>query len=110
MIVLLGSTEKANIFLWAFREVSPNKDIEAFAFDMADLDHETTRDIKRRGRDAGTVTVLVLPAATQPSTMLMDVPEALEVADLILALGERSITVVKNRMGAAGTFSYPEGK
>ena len=110
LIVLVGPTEKANILLWAFREASPNRDIEAYAFDLEDLNREAILDFKRRGRDAGTGTVLVFPATTNASPTLMDMPESLEVADLILALGEDSITAIRNRSGATGTFSFPEGK
>lgn len=106
--VLLGSTERRNAILRAFRLANPGSVIDALAFDLLDLDRETILGYKRRSREAGAMTVLMVPAVAQPGLALEDLPEAVEDADLILALSEGEIVVIKSAHGATGAFAWPE--
>ena len=109
LTVVLASPPEANALLRGFRAGAEGRDVDAYCYpDLADLTLEVVRAHKRRARDTDNATVLVLPAWGNSCPGLLDLPEALEDADLILAVFESTIAVLKNRSGLTGSFFFPE--
>lgn len=105
LIVLAGDQHLRDRWIHAFHRASPGCPYTPYGFEAwADLDPDYARALHARAATNGETTVLCGPNPTPGRMTLLDLPESVDHADLMVSLTPEETVVLKNRMGPIGRF------